>query len=610
MNYTNIKIKGDLNMKGTVVSTWVKSSRKLFGDSVVNDVLKKYNLGEDYIFSPLEDVPDKVALGIVDSIGNAVGKNHEQIWFTMGEENIRTFSMTYPGFFRHESAYQFLKSMNDVHAIVMKRFKGAVPPRLDVVPISSNQVTFDYYSKRGMSDYLAGMIRGVSNFFKEDIKIELLSKSDTETHLKLTFEHEIQSVKKYRFNKLLSFGFIKNVGFKSSLVNGLLIAIITQVATSELLTTLLLGGGTFVVSMLTSTFFHRPRKLIEQELVKLGEHNFIESVILESKDEYEVLMNKINAIKQIIQKDFIEFNAVVDEMYTFNHSVSDIANTMQVASNDITDILDEVAIAATNQAEDTGNAVNVLDHSIGNVTKVSDEGQSIKDQIEEAVVSIEQSFTNVQSTALEINNVLYKFKEIRHSSNELQENADNIIKIVSLVSSIANQTNLLALNASIEAARAGEAGKGFAVVADEVKQLSGETNSAVEQINRSLTDFISRIGQVVEAIGIQYSVLESENARLRDAVDTSSQSNSQLKVVSQMMIQNSQDLKVEADNITSLFDGIQNLAAIAEENSAATQEASSNVTIYVDQISELTAQINVFDSMIKNFQEDLSKYAI
>lgn len=52
------------------------------------------------------------------------------------------------------------------------------------------------------------------------------------------------------------------------------------------------------------------------------------------------------------------------------------------------------------------------------------------------------------------------------------------------------------------------------------------------------------------------------------------------------------------------------LAAIAEENSAATQEASSNVAIYMEQINELTHQINVFDAMIKNFQEDLSKYKI
>jgi methyl-accepting chemotaxis protein len=115
---------------------------------------------------------------------------------------------------------------------------------------------------------------------------------------------------------------------------------------------------------------------------------------------------------------------------------------------------------------------------------------------------------------------------------------------------------------------------------------------------------------VVDGIDVQYDVLENENTKLTEAVNTSSHTNQRLKVVSDLMIQTSQDLKVEADNISNLFDGIQNLAAIAEENSASTQEASSNVAVYVEQINELTHQISVFDSMITNFQEDLSNYAI
>ena len=57
-------------------------------------------------------------------------------------------------------------------------------------------------------------------------------------------------------------------------------------------------------------------------------------------------------------------------------------------------------------------------------------------------------------------------------------------------------------------------------------------------------------------------------------------------------------------------DGRKSLAAIAEENSASTEEASSNVAVYVDQIVELTEQIKVFDAMIKNFQDDLKKYHV
>ncbi|MDF2589487.1 MAG: methyl-accepting chemotaxis sensory transducer [Anaerocolumna sp.] len=597
-------------MKGTVVSTWVASCRKLFGDNVVNTALNTYGVSPEHIFTPLEDVEDRVALGIIDHVGNSVGKNHKEIWFTMGEENIKTFSKSYPGFFRHESAYQFLKSMNDVHVIVMKRFRGAVPPGLDVLPISSHEIIFTYRSKRGMVDYLSGLISGVANFFNEKIIVDVVEQNGNETKLKLTFENEIQFVKKFRINKLLSFGVLKNTALKTALLNTILLIAVMFGISNDLIKTLILGGSSFIISFATSMLIHRPKKIILNELQKLGDRNFVESIKLQSKDEYEVIMEAINEIKRNVQKDFIGFNAIVDELYTFNKSVSDIANTMQNTSNDITNVLEQVAEAAITQAEDTEKAIHVLDGSIKNVNTISDDGQKNKVQIEKAVVGIESSFQNVETTASQITEVLKQFNGIRIKSNHLKENADDITQIVLIVAAIAKQINLLALNASIEAARAGEAGRGFTVVAEEVRKLSEETNSAVNKINDSLTSFVSSINEVVEGIDVQYEVLENENTKLTDAVGISSKTNKRLKVVSDLMIQNSQDLKSEADNISDLFDGIQSLAAIAEENSASTEEANSNVAVYVEQINELTEQIAVFDSMIKNFQEDLSNYAI
>jgi methyl-accepting chemotaxis protein len=461
-----------------------------------------------------------------------------------------------------------------------------------------------------MVDYLSGLINGVATYFKEDIHVEVLTQNETETKLKLKFQNEIQYTKKYRLNQLFSFGIIKNTSVKTSIFNTIFVTIVSFVLSSNVLNSLITGGVTFLVSLLSAFLFQKPRKVIMNELNKLSKRNFVESVVLHTKDEYEDMMETINEIKRNVQKDFIGFNAIVDELYTFNKSVSEIAGTMQSTSNDITSVLDQVAMAAITQAEDTEKAITVLDGSIRNVTNISDDGQENKVQIEGAVQDIESSFRNVESTASQINDVLVEFSQIRNNSNELKDNANNITQIVLIVSSIAKQINLLALNASIEAARAGEAGRGFTVVADEVRKLSEETNSAVEQINDSLTKFISSINQVVEGIDLQYGVLETENTRLTDAVDTTNQSNKRLKVVSDLMIKNSQDLKVEADNISTLFDGIQNLAAIAEENSASTEEASSNVAVYVEQISELTHQISVFDSMIKNFQEDLSNYEV
>ena len=597
-------------MKGTVVSSWVESCRSLFGNDVVNQALKENKLEINVIFSPLEDVEDKVALGIVDYVGNSVGKDHKEIWRIMGEQNIQTFSKNYPGFFRHESAYQFLKSMNDVHVIVMKRFRGAKPPILDVKPLSAHEALFIYRSKRGLQDYLYGLLNGVMQHFNEKVKIEVLNELQDEVQIKLTFENEIQYTKKYRLNQFLSFGIIKTVMVKTAVLNTILITLASLFLVSNKISVIPIAVVTFAVSVLSSYLLHKPQRMLQKELEKLATCDFVEYLSVKTDDEYEKIMELVNDLKKNVQKDFIGFNAIVDEMYTFNGSVTGIAKTMQDTSNDITGVLDEVAIAATTQAEDTEHSVMILNDSILNVTRISDQSQTNKGKIEVAMVNLENSFNNVNNTTVEINNVLNKFNMIRNNSNELKKNAAGITQIVSIVSSIAKQINLLALNASIEAARAGEMGRGFAVVAEEVRRLSVETNKAVDQINHSLTGFVDDIGGVVGDIDIQYNVLEQESVKLTEAVGFSSKANKNLKKVSDMMISTSQDLKIEADNIASLFDNMHSLAAIAEENSAATEEASSNVAIYMDQINELTSQINIFNLMIENFQEDLSKYKI
>ena len=597
-------------MKGTVVSSWIESCKKLYGKDIVDQALKRNNLHSEVLFSPLDDVDDQIALGVVDQVGALVGKNHKEIWGIMGEQNINTFSKIYPGFFRHDSAFQFLKSMNDVHQIVMKRFLGARPPILDVTPISTHDILFVYRSKRGMYDYLFGLINGVSQYFQEKIEVAVLAEKENELYLKLTFENKIQYTKKYKFNQILSIGILKNVTMKTALVNTIVVTLGSFILVQNKPEVLGIALLTLAASLASSAILHRPQRLIREELEKLSKNDFVEYLSVKTNDEYEHIMEQINEVKKSVQKDFIGFNSIVDEMYNFNHAVTDISKTMQSTSNDITGVLDEVAIAATTQAEDTEHSVSILSESIRNVTRISDESQENEVKIGRAMKNLEESFHNVHNTTYEIQTVLNKFNSIRENSEELRQNAEGMMQIISIVSSIAKQINLLALNASIEAARAGDAGKGFAVVAEEVRKLSIDTNDAVGKIDQSLTEFVESIGGVVSDIDVQYKVLETESSKLTNAVTSSSQSNENLKVVSDLMIQTSKELKTEADNIASLFDNMHTLAAIAEENSAATEEASSNVAIYVEQINELTKQIEVFDTMIKNFQQDLSKYKI
>lgn len=597
-------------MKGTVVASWLTSGRRLFGNEVIDKTLERYNLKPDHIFSPLQDVDDKMAVGMVELIGQKVGKNTEQIWEIMGKENIKTFAEFYPGFFRHENAYHFLKSMNDVHAIVMKRIKGATPPVLDLSPTDSHTALLVYRSRRQMGDYLMGLLKGVFEHFNEKVDVKLVSKSGSEIKIELTFSKPISYTKSYKLNKILSLGFIKSSVYKTSLFTmlGVGIASFTSfgLGWEPAVVTLVSGIIPAVLGML----FARPIREVQEELNDLKQRKFISHMILESGDEYQELAGDIAKVKETVQKDFIDFNAVVDEMHGFNVSLGDISGNMMNTSDNIKNIMDKVTDDTSRQASETERLVNVLNGSVNNITEISEESQDNKAKIEDAMNGIRESFAGVKKTASEINGVLDGLGTIRESGAALQDDADKMVQIVSIVSGIANQINLLALNASIEAARAGEAGKGFAVVAEEVRKLSVETDNAVEEINRNLTGFVSNMKEVVSGIDNQYQVLATENESLDKAVDVSQVSNDNLQAVSVLMIDNSQKLKSEAESISELFENIQTLTAIADENSEAVSEVNISVGSYIEQIKELSHQIGVFDTMIEDFKKRLNKYHI
>lgn len=603
-------------MKGTVVSTWIKTCRKLVGDEPVEKALVYAGLPSNVTFSPLDDVPDDVVFKLFGELAKSQGKSAGDLWRAIGFDNIKTFSENYPGFFRRENAYQFLKSMNDLHMIVMKRFSGAKPPVLDMNITGSKTATITYRSKRGMFDYFQGLLDGVENFFGETITKSEVSRESGEMVMALTFEYQLEDKRNYRINRIFSFGIFNSIAPKLALSTTLFVATIgigLTLALPDLFTmagTLILAVVTALVSYTMSKLLNRPLMLLMQNIGDMQQKQFHKDYIISSKDHFSELFRQIGAFKESLKVDFQGYNGIVDEMMTFSTELEAIARNMSFTSQEIGDVVEQLAIAATNQAQETESSIYVLNDNIEQVKVIAKEENANKDELEISVGKIESSFANVERTAKEINSVLHKFAQVKENGMQLKVSADNITEIVSLVAAISKQTNLLALNASIEAARAGEAGKGFAVVAEEVRKLSEETDEAVLKINTSLNQFVHEIESMVEDVDTQYNVLDGENAKLAEAVDESSVAKSTIQEVANKMVITSQRLEQETEAISKVFTNMESLAAIAEENSASAEQVSANVTTYTEQIQGLSSKVAQFKEITEGFKDDLSAYKI
>ncbi|WP_298670221.1 methyl-accepting chemotaxis protein [uncultured Methanofollis sp.] len=173
-------------------------------------------------------------------------------------------------------------------------------------------------------------------------------------------------------------------------------------------------------------------------------------------------------------------------------------------------------------------------------------------------------------------------EEITRLNEQMQE----ISKIVKLINDISNQTNLLALNAAIEAARAGEHGRGFAVVAGEVRNLAGEskkatndienlistiqttTDKTAENMESAYTEINSGISSVEKAIEALNTIAKASKEANQNIGEIAKATEDQASATNRVM----EAMERNKEEVQQNIKGIENMAALTEEVSASAQE--------------------------------------
>jgi methyl-accepting chemotaxis protein len=283
---------------------------------------------------------------------------------------------------------------------------------------------------------------------------------------------------------------------------------------------------------------------------------------------------------------------------------------MEDVSDGISGVVYDVANGATHQAEETERSVYILNTNIENLNLIAGEQTAGKKNLDHAVSDIEKSFDDTRKVAGMILDVKNSFAQVNNEGEELARRVQDIMNIITTVADVADQTNLLALNAAIEAARAGEAGRGFAVVADEIRKLAENSKSAVTVINDNLIMFTGQVSRLVDEIKAQFTQLEISNKTLEGVIAENQNSTRQIGVVAQSIADLIAKLSNEAQELTKVYENIHSLAAIAEENSASSQEMSANVTEYSERIKDLTHHIHMLESLSALYKTELQKYKI
>ncbi|MBN2886969.1 MAG: methyl-accepting chemotaxis protein [Chromatiaceae bacterium] len=299
-----------------------------------------------------------------------------------------------------------------------------------------------------------------------------------------------------------------------------------------------------VLILILSRGIARPLRGVVTALedIASGEGDLTRRLRVEGRDEVAQLATAFNAFVGKIQDLLRQVSAATAQLASAAEELSLTsgetreqvgrqhaeADQVATAMNEMTATVQEVA----RHANDAAQAARTVKGETDTGTEV----------VGGAIVSIEALAQEIEAAASVI--------------QRLENDSDNIGKVLDVIRGIAEQTNLLALNAAIEAARAGEQGRGFAVVADEVRTLASRTQDSTKEIQ-------AMIERLQEGANSAVRVMEQGRERSRETVSQATQAGDSLNTI--------------ASSMSQITDMNNQIASAAEEQTAVAVEIDRNV---------------------------------
>lgn len=366
-----------------------------------------------------------------------------------------------------------------------------------------------------------------------------------------------------------------------------------------------------VIAIFTARQISKPIKVVATRMEQMANGDLSrEPLDVKRRDEVGTLMLAANEMNTKLKSTIQSIYNVSETVASSSEELAQSSNEVKTGAEQVVYTMQELAAGTETQASTASDLAETMRTFTRRIQETTQEGVELKNHSTEVQGLTDSGKALMASSTEQMTTINDIVLDSVHKVEGLNEQSDEISKLVSVIDDISNQTNLLALNAAIEAARAGEHGKGFAVVADEVRKLAEQVQFSVVDISAIVNRIQQDTGNVTRSLQEGYQEVKKGTSQITETSETFNHISTAVEGMIASIDAISENLNGVLASTEQIGTSIDEIASISEESAAGVEQTTATTEETVSTMEEVVKSADQLAIMAEQLNTEMQQFKL
>ncbi|WLR47798.1 methyl-accepting chemotaxis protein [Halobacillus litoralis] len=365
-----------------------------------------------------------------------------------------------------------------------------------------------------------------------------------------------------------------------------------------------------IVSVIIARRIRQPITDLQKNMKRVEEGDLTVDLIQHRDDEIGQLSASTHEMKESIKRIIEQLQEATAAVSEQSRGLKQSADEVREGSEQIASTMEELSAGSESQAHSSSRLSEMIDSFVNEIKEAQQNGENVADSSQQVLSLTNDGSEMMQHSVNQMQNIDQIVKDAVEKVGGLDQQSQEISKLVQVIQDIAEQTNLLSLNAAIEAARAGEHGKGFAVVADEVRKLAEQVTNSVEDITEIVTGIQKESTIVVTTLKHGYEEVDQGTKQMKITGETFNRIEESVTDMVAKSREISDKLSKISNDSYEMNASIEEVASVSQESAAGVEQVTAAAQQSNSSVEEVSHSADELSSLSKQLNEQIRQFKV